>query len=208
MRLPRHPTPPILILHNTNPKKQLPITNQLPQHIQDLQTPSRPASLPLCPYICALDTSSQFLSCSIEILRGSKGPAAAAELGGHEGAVCHVADYVVVAEADVGFPRRVDEVGAAVAFWGGGERGGFDDGEVGQVVADVDAVCEVVVGVFDEDWAGEGERGDECRDGVDGVQGWGFGVVEMKEGESGGGEAREEGLEGGFCCAVLDDHGF
>ena len=88
-----------------------------------------------------------------------------------EGGVGDVGDDVVVGEGDVGFLRRVDEVGtevallerAEVAFGVGvvvGARVGaadgvflFDDGEEGGVVSRVDGVGEVVVGIFDEDGA-------------------------------------------------------
>jgi hypothetical protein len=38
----------------------------------------------------------------------------------------------------------------------------FHDGEAGKVVTDIDAGCEVVIGVFDEDWSCscDGEGGD------------------------------------------------
>ena len=84
-----------------------------------------------------------------------------------------VGDDVVVGEGDVGFFGGVDEVWtevallewAEVAFGGGamvGARVGaadgvffFDDGEEGRVVSCVDGVGEVVVGIFDEDGAGD-----------------------------------------------------
>ena len=80
-----------------------------------------------------------------------------------------VGDDVVVGEGDVGFLRRVDEVGPKVALLEGAEvafgvravmgaRVGtadrilfFDDGEEGRVIACVDGMGEVVVGVLDED---------------------------------------------------------
>ena len=84
-----------------------------------------------------------------------------------------VGDDVVVGEGDVGFLRGVDKVWtevallerAEVAFGVGavvGVRVGaadgvflFDDGEESGVVSCVDRVGEVVVGVFDEDGAGD-----------------------------------------------------
>jgi hypothetical protein len=42
-------------------------------------------------------------------------------------------------------------------------------------------VCEVVVGVFDEHWAYNGETGDDRRYCVDGVEREAFGVVEADE---------------------------
>jgi hypothetical protein len=53
-------------------------------------------------------------------------------LRGYEGAVCDVADDVVVAETHVGLFSGVDEVGTPVPFggWGMGVLV-FDDGEVG-----------------------------------------------------------------------------
>ena len=135
-----------------------------------------------------------------EVRGGQEAVAAAAELGGDEGGVRDVGDDVVVGEGDVGFFRRVDEVGAEVALLEGpevafgvgavvlvGARVGaadrvflFDDGEEGGVVACVDGVGEVVVGVLDEDGSRDVVFLDHGRHGVDDISGLLLGVEEFE----------------------------
>lgn len=158
-----------------------------------------------------------------EVAGGEEAVAAAAELGGDEGGVGDVGDDVVVGEGDVGFLRRVDEVGAEVsllqraqvAFGVGavvGARVGaadgvvfFHDGEEGRVVACVDGVGEVVVGVFDEDGAGDVALLDHCRHGVDHISRILLGVEEFKLIAFVGSQGVKEFLKSSRAVAMLQD---
>ena len=120
-----------------------------------------------------VEEGAQSLGGCEEVGGGEEAVAAAAELGGDEGGVGDVGDDVVVGEGDVGFLCGVDEIRAKVtllewaevAFGVGavvGARVGaadevflFDDGEEGGVVSCVDRMGEVVVGILDEDGAGD-----------------------------------------------------
>lgn len=109
-----------------------------------------------------------------------------------------VGDDVVVGEGDVGFLRCVDKVRAEitllerteVAFRVGavvGARVGaadwiflFDDGEEGGVISCVDGVGEVIVGVLDEDGAGDIAFLYYCVHRVDDISGLLLGIEKLE----------------------------
>ena len=109
-----------------------------------------------------------------------------------------VGDDVVVGEGDVGFLRCVDEVwakvplleGAEVTFRVGaivGARIGatdwvflFDNGEEGSVIACVDGVGEVIVGIFDKDGTADVVFLYYCGYRIDDISGLLLGVEEFK----------------------------
>ena len=109
-----------------------------------------------------------------------------------------VRDDVVVGEGDVGLLRCVDEVRAQIALleWaevafrvratvsagvGAADWVFFsDDGEEGGVVSCVDGVGEVVVGIFDEDGAGDVAFLYHCSHGIDDISRLLLGVEEFE----------------------------
>ena len=174
VRRPRGPGPPVVVLGHLGAEEEVALANHLPDDVDDLEAAAAVAAVERRGQQVDVGGSEQGAEApgrGQKVRGGEEAVAAAAELGGDEGGVGDVGDDVVVGEGDVGFLRRVDEVGtevallerAKVAFGVGavvGARVGaadgvflFDDGEEGGVVSRVDGVGEVVVGIFNEDGA-------------------------------------------------------
>ena len=160
--------------------------NHFPYHVDDFQAAAGAGAEF---NVGGLERRAQFLGGGEEVGGREEPVAAAAELGGDEGGVGDVGNDVVVGEGDVGFLGCVDEIGAEItllegaeiAFGVGAAVGAiigaadwvffFDDGEEGGVVACVDGVGEIVIGVFDEDGARNLVFLYHSGDGVDDISG-------------------------------------
>lgn len=211
---------PVVVLGDLGAEEEVALADHLPDDIDDLEA-ARRAGVPV--EVGGLERGAQPLRRGQEVGGRQEAVAAAAELGGDERGVRDVGNDVVVGEGDVGFLRRVDEVraqvtllqrpqvtlgvGAVVGAGVGAADGVFflDDGEEGGVVAGVDGVGEVVVGVFDEDGAGDVAFLNHGGHGVNDVAGLLFGVEELEFATFLGAQAVEEPLEGRGSVKVLED---
>ncbi len=215
---PRGEGPPVVVLGHLGAEEEVALADHLPDDVDDFEAASAGREVD----VGGLEGGAEALGRGEEVRGGEEAVAAAAELGGDEGGVGDVGDDVVVGEGDVGFLGRVDEVGAEVALLEGAEvafgvgsgvgagvgaaDGVFflDDGEEGGVVACVDGVGKVVVGVFDEDGAGDVEGVDDGGYGVDDVSGLVLRVEELELAAFVGSEGVEELFECGEAVAVLE----